>query len=251
MLVEAGEARPIVEPTPDRPTAYRGSVPCGTVNAVMDSLQPRVFHPPNAVQDNRLLLLPLGNLTFNPQDHVESSTVPHHFPGTMSVPESKYLSPVWRDGIFKDRVVFVTGGAGNICSMQTRALVRLGANACIIGRNVEKTEAAAKDIATARPGAKVIGIGSCDVRKVESLQAAADRCAKELGGIDFVIAGAAGNFISPIDKLSPNAFKSVIDIDVLGTFNTIKSTMPHTSRRPKRPSTRSWPRWPWSMAPAA
>lgn len=64
------------------------------------------------------------------------------------------------------KVVFVTGGAGTICSMQTRALVRLGANAFILGRNVEKTEAAAKDIATARPGAKVIGLGGCDVRKV-------------------------------------------------------------------------------------
>lgn len=50
--------------------------------------------------------------------------------------------------------------------MQTRALVRLGANACIVGRNVDKTEAMAVDIATARPGAKVIGIGGCDVRKV-------------------------------------------------------------------------------------
>lgn len=66
----------------------------------------------------------------------------------------------------EDRVVFVTGGAGTICSMQTRALVRLGANACIIGRSVEKTETVAQDIATVRPGAKVIGIGGCDVRKV-------------------------------------------------------------------------------------
>jgi peroxisomal 2,4-dienoyl-CoA reductase len=64
------------------------------------------------------------------------------------------------------KVIFVTGGAGTICSMQTRAMVRLGANACILGRNVSKTEAAAKDIATARQGAKVIGIGGCDVRKV-------------------------------------------------------------------------------------
>ncbi|KAH7023142.1 hypothetical protein EDB80DRAFT_745264 [Ilyonectria destructans] len=148
----------------------------------------------------------------------------------MSVPESKYLSPVWRDGIFDGRVVFVTGGAGAICSMQTRALVRLGANACIIGRSVEKTEAVAKDIATVRAGAKVLGIGGCDVRKVESLQAAADRCAQELGAIDFVIAGAAGNFIAPIEGLSSNAFKTVMDIDVLGTFNTIKATMPHLLR---------------------
>merc|ERR1712000_630547 len=114
----------------------------------------------------------------------------------MPMNESEYLSPVWRDGIFKGRVVFVTGGAGTICSVQTRALVRLGANACILGRNVEKTEKAAEDIATARPGAKVIGIGGCDVRKPEALQAAADRCVKELGGIDFVIAGAAGTFIT-------------------------------------------------------
>lgn len=84
----------------------------------------------------------------------------------MPVPESEYVSPVWKDGIFNDRVVFVTGGAGTICSAQTRALVRLGANACIIGRNAEKTESMAKDIATARPGAKVIGIGNCDVRNV-------------------------------------------------------------------------------------
>ncbi|KAJ6446126.1 sporulation protein SPS19 [Purpureocillium lavendulum] len=145
----------------------------------------------------------------------------------MSVPESQYLSPVWRDGLFKGRVVFVTGGAGTICSMQTRALVRLGANACIVGRSEGKTEDAAKEIAKVRPGAKVIGIGGCDVRKMESLQAAADRCARELGGIDFVIAGAAGNFIVSLDGMSPNAFKSVMDIDVLGTFNTIKATIPH------------------------
>lgn len=148
----------------------------------------------------------------------------------MSVPESEYLSQVWKDGIFNNRVVFVTGGAGSICSMQTRALVRLGANACIIGRSVDKTEAAAKDIALVRPGAKVIGIGGCDVRKPESLQAAAERCAKELGGIDLVIAGAAGNFIAPIEALSPNAFKSVIDIDVLGTYNTVKATIPYLLR---------------------
>ncbi|UNI14696.1 2,4-dienoyl-CoA reductase ((2E)-enoyl-CoA-producing) [Purpureocillium takamizusanense] len=145
----------------------------------------------------------------------------------MSIPESHYLSPVWRDGLFKDRVVFVTGGAGTICSMQTRALVRLGANACIIGRSEGKTEEAARDIAKVRPGAKVIGIGGCDVRKMESLQAAADRCARELGSIDFVIAGAAGNFIVSLDGMSSNAFKSVMDIDVLGTFNTIKATIPH------------------------
>lgn len=68
-----------------------------------------------------------------------------------------------------------------------RALVHLGANACIIGRNVEKTEKMAASIATARKGAKVIGIGAADVRKIESLEKAVERCVKELGSIDFVM----------------------------------------------------------------
>jgi peroxisomal 2,4-dienoyl-CoA reductase len=106
-------------------------------------------------------------------------------------------------------------------------MVHLGANACIVGRNVEKTESMARDIATARSGAKVIGIGAIDVRKPELLQQAADRCVKELGSLDFVIAGAAGNFLATIDQISPNAMKSVIDIDVLGSYNTVKATLPY------------------------
>lgn len=63
----------------------------------------------------------------------------------------------------------MTGGAGTICSVQTKAMVYLGANACIIGRNVEKTESKAKEIAAVRKGAKVIGIGAVDVRNVSVL----------------------------------------------------------------------------------
>ncbi|KAL1864792.1 hypothetical protein VTK73DRAFT_5645 [Phialemonium thermophilum] len=152
----------------------------------------------------------------------------------MAVSKSQYLSSAWADGIFADRVVFVTGGAGSICSAQTRALVHLGANACIIGRSVEKTEAAAREIAKVRSGATVLGIGGVDVRNFESLKNAADRCARELGAIDFVIAGAAGNFISPLSTLSPNGFKAVIEIDTIGTFNTVKATIPHLIQSSKR-----------------
>lgn len=86
-----------------------------------------------------------------------------------------------------NKVIFCTGGAGTICSAQVRALVHLGANACIVGRNVEKTEKMAQDLATTRKGAKVLGLGSVDVRSIQSLQAAVDRCVNELGGIDFVM----------------------------------------------------------------
>lgn len=66
-------------------------------------------------------------------------------------------------------------------------MVYLGANACIIGRNVGKTESMAKSIATARTGAKVIGIGATDVRSIDSMNTAVERCVRELGGIDFVM----------------------------------------------------------------
>ncbi|KAJ5833588.1 Glucose/ribitol dehydrogenase [Penicillium riverlandense] len=152
----------------------------------------------------------------------------------MPLPKSDYVSDSWKDGLFANKVVFCTGGAGTICSAQVRALVHLGANACIIGRNAEKTERVAQDIATARRGAKVIGIGAVDVRKFESLKAAVDRCVQEFGGIDFVIAGAAGNFLASIEQLSVNAFKSVMDIDILGSYNTLKATLPHLVESAKK-----------------
>jgi peroxisomal 2,4-dienoyl-CoA reductase len=66
-------------------------------------------------------------------------------------------------------------------------LVHLGANAAIVGRNVEKTEKMAKDIETARPGSKVLALGGVDVRSLESLTQAAEKTASELGAIDFVM----------------------------------------------------------------
>ena len=86
-----------------------------------------------------------------------------------------------------NKVVFCTGGAGDICSAQVEALVCLGANACIVGRNVEKTERKARALAKARPGARVLGYGAVDVRKYKSLRQAVEKCVGELGGIDFVM----------------------------------------------------------------
>jgi len=92
----------------------------------------------------------------------------------------------------------------------------------------------AADIATARPGARVLAIAGVDVRDPKALQDAADRTARELGSIDYVIAGAAGNFLAPMSQLSANAFKSVIDIDVLGSYNTVKATLPYLVESAKR-----------------
>lgn len=130
----------------------------------------------------------------------------------------------WKPDLFKGKVVFVTGGAGTICRVQTEALVLLGANAAILGRNAEKTKKAAAEIQALRPGSTVLGLGNIDVRDVNALVGAAKETVDKLGRIDFVIAGAAGNFLSDFNHLSSNAFKSVISIDLLGSYNTVKAT---------------------------
>lgn len=138
---------------------------------------------------------------------------------------------VWKPDLFKGKVVFVTGGAGTICRVQTEAMVLLGANAAIVARNKKKTELAAKEIAAVRPGAVVISCPDTDVRDVKSIAKAVENTVKQLGRIDFVIAGAAGNFLLDFNHLSSNAFASVVNIDLLGSFNTVKATFNELRKR--------------------
>lgn len=130
----------------------------------------------------------------------------------------------WKKDLFKGKVVFVTGGAGTICRVQTEALVLLGADAAIVGRNEKKTNQAADEISRLRPGAKVVSCPNTDVRDVQSIAKAVEKTVQQLGRIDFVIAGAAGNFLADFNHLSSNAFASVVGIDLLGSFNTVKAT---------------------------
>lgn len=129
----------------------------------------------------------------------------------------------WKPDLFKGKVVFVTGGAGTICRVQTEAMILLGANAAIVGRNPEKTDKATQEMNELRADSKVISCPNTDVRDVQSIAKAVAKTVEELGRIDFVIAGAAGNFLSDFNHLSSNAFKSVISIDLLGSFNTVKA----------------------------
>ncbi|KAK5048670.1 hypothetical protein LTR84_005761 [Exophiala bonariae] len=147
---------------------------------------------------------------------------------------ANFVSGAWKSGIFDNKVVFCTGGTGTICSGQVRALVSLGANACIIGRNAEKAQSVATGIAKERCGSKVLGLGGVDVRDFDKVKAAVETCVRELGGIDFVIVGAAANFLAPISALSLNAFRTIIDIDLMGSWITMKATLPYLLRSAER-----------------
>lgn len=66
---------------------------------------------------------------------------------------------------------------------------------------------------------------SGDVRQLESLEAAVRETVAKFGRIDYVVCGAAGNFLSPLEGLSANAFRTVMEIDTIGTYNTYKATI--------------------------
>jgi 2,4-dienoyl-CoA reductase [(3E)-enoyl-CoA-producing], peroxisomal len=102
-----------------------------------------------------------------------------------------------------------------------------------MGRNVKKAERVTKNIATARKGALVTGLAPSMSEKWKAFSRAVEKCVKELGGIDCEVASAAGNSLALVRSLSPNVFKSVIDIDVLGSYNTAKLTLIESAAKHK------------------
>ncbi|KAL8277220.1 hypothetical protein RQP46_010393 [Phenoliferia psychrophenolica] len=133
------------------------------------------------------------------------------------------MTSIFRDNLFHGKVAFVTGGGSGICYAMTEALMAHGANATILGRREDVITASAASLSL-KTGRQCLGI-SGDVRSPESLKAAVEATVAKFGRIDFVICGAAGNFLSPIEGMSENAFQTVMSIDTLGTYNTIKATV--------------------------
>ncbi|KAM5542136.1 hypothetical protein V8D89_004219 [Ganoderma adspersum] len=132
---------------------------------------------------------------------------------------------VFKDDIFKGKVLFCTGGGSGICKAMTQAVMKHGASAAIVGRKLDRLEASAKELSAAT-GRQCIAL-QADVRDPKLLQDAVAKTVEKYGRIDFVICGAAGNFLAPISNLSENGFRTVIEIDTIGTYNTIKATLPH------------------------
>lgn len=122
--------------------------------------------------------------------------------------------------LFKGKTVFVTGGGSGINLGVAKNFAALGANIAICGRTQEKLDAAAVELRAL--GAKVCPVAA-DVRDFAALEAAFARSRAELGPMDVLVCGAAGNFLVPAEKLSPNGFKTVIDIDLIGSFNASRA----------------------------
>ncbi|XP_023335095.1 2,4-dienoyl-CoA reductase, mitochondrial [Eurytemora carolleeae] len=134
-------------------------------------------------------------------------------------PQAKFF-PARKDTMlppetYKDKVVLVTGGGTGLGKGMTLKFSQLGAKVAIASRRLPVLESAAKEI-SAQTGNIVLPV-QLDIRDPLAVKAAVDKIESELGLPNVVIHNAAGNFISPTERLSANAFQTIIDIVLKGT----------------------------------
>lgn len=120
--------------------------------------------------------------------------------------------------------VLVVGGTSGINLGIAEAFAASGARLAVISRSAAKV-AAAVGLLSAH-GHPATG-EAADVRDPEAIARAIDACAETLGGIDVLVSGAAGNFPASLLGMSANAFKAVVDIDLLGSFNVLRAAHRH------------------------
>ena len=128
-----------------------------------------------------------------------------------------YTSKMLRDDALKGKTIVVTGGGSGLGKAMVTYFLELGANVVITSRNIEKLQKVKAELETAT-GGKVLPV-QCDVRNYEEVEAMVEASVKEFGSVDVLLNNAAGNFISPTERLSANAFDTIIDIVLKGTKN--------------------------------
>ena len=137
------------------------------------------------------------------------------------------MTSVFADDVLKDKTVFVAGGSSGINLGIAQQYAELGADIVILSRSQDKIDAAVASIKA--KGAKAIGIAQ-DVRDYDGILEAFKIAHGEFGPIDCVISGAAGNFLSPVVGLSPKGFKTVVDIDLIGTYNVFHASWEYLAK---------------------
>jgi NAD(P)-dependent dehydrogenase (short-subunit alcohol dehydrogenase family) len=139
------------------------------------------------------------------------------------------VSDAYRSDLFAGRVALITGGSSGINKAIAARYLSLGANVIILARDQAKLDATVREFDAMRAGAS-LGV-SADVRDGAAVDAAVAAGVARFGRLDIVVAGAAGNFLGPAQKLSSNAFAAVVDIDLKGTFHTFRACHPHLQPR--------------------
>lgn len=123
---------------------------------------------------------------------------------------------------------FVAGGTSGINLEVARAYARRGWSVSVLSRSADKVAAAVAALADEVPehGPAPLGFAA-DVRDAQAVADALGSAAEQHGPIDALVSGAAGNFVAPAHELSANGFRTVVDIDLIGTFHVVRGAWDH------------------------
>ena len=127
------------------------------------------------------------------------------------------MNGMLKENSLKNKVILVTGGGSGLGKSMVEYFVELGANVIITSRRKELLDEVAKKI-NAENESEVFPV-PCDVRNIDEVEKVVDEAYKKFGKVDCLINNAAGNFISPTERLSTRAFDAIIDIVLKGTIN--------------------------------
>lgn len=128
-----------------------------------------------------------------------------------------YTKKMLRDGALEGKTIVVTGGGSGLGKAMATYFLELGANVVITSRNFDKLKKAQEEMEAAT-GGTVLPV-QCDVRNYEEVESLVTQSVAKFGTVDVLLNNAAGNFISPTERLSANAFDTIIDIVLKGTKN--------------------------------
>jgi len=128
-----------------------------------------------------------------------------------------FTAKMLRDDALKDKTIVVTGGGSGLGKAMTKYFLELGANVAISSRDLGKLRTTAAELES-QTGGNCLPI-QCDVRNYEEVENMLAEVLKAFGKVDVLLNNAAGNFISPTERLSANAFDTIIDIVLKGSKN--------------------------------
>ncbi|MGJ1363254.1 SDR family oxidoreductase [Sphingobacterium spiritivorum] len=131
--------------------------------------------------------------------------------------EQSKVEGALKENALKGKTIVVTGGGTGLGRKMATYFLELGANIVITSRKIDVLEVTAKEMMEEK-GGTVLPI-ACDIRNIEEVEHLLAATEERFGRVDALLNNAAGNFISPTERLSANAFSTIIDIVLKGTVN--------------------------------